>query len=75
MNELPKKVKTMSTKRLTKDFINKYNILNRAKSFSSGIFQNYLVFIPDKKYIKNFNVINQIYSWKSNGISKGNIEN
>ena len=75
MNELSKKVKTMSTKRLTKDFINKYNILNRAKSFSSGIFQNYLVFIPDKKYINHFNGTNEIYSWKSNGMSEEGIEN
>ena len=28
--------------------INKFSILNRAKCFSSGIFQNYLVFIPAK---------------------------
>ena len=49
--------------------INKYNILNRAKSFS-GIFQNYLVFIPAKKYIKYFHGTTQIYSWKSNRISE-----
>ena len=28
--------------------INKFSILNRAKCFSSGIFQIYLVFIPAK---------------------------
>ena len=38
----------MSTKGLTKDLINGYKILNGAKYFSSGIFQNYLVFIPAK---------------------------
>ena len=31
-----------------KDFINKFSILNGAKYFPSGIFQNYLVFIPAK---------------------------
>ena len=57
-----KKVKAVSTKGLTKDLINRYNILNWAKYFSSKIFQNYLVFIPDKKYIRYFNGTTQIYS-------------
>ena len=39
----------MPTKGLTKDLINKLSILNTAKYFSSGIFQNELVFIPAKK--------------------------
>ena len=30
----------MSTKGLTKDFINKFSILNGAKYFSLGIFEN-----------------------------------
>ena len=55
--------------------INKYNILNGVKSFSSGIFQNYLVFMTHKKYNKYFNSTNQIYLWKSNGISEESIEN
>ena len=33
---------------------NKFSILNGAKYFSSGIFQNYLVFIPAEKDIKCF---------------------
>ena len=49
-----KKVKAISTKGLTKDLLNKSSIRNGAKYFSSGIFQNYLVFIAVKKYIKNF---------------------
>ena len=65
----------LSTKGLTKDLINKFSILNGAKKFSSGIFQNYLVFILDKKHIKHFSGTTQIYSWKSNGMSKENIEN
>ena len=52
-NELSKKVKAVSTKGLTKDLINKISILNAAKYFPLGIFQNYLVFVPDKNYIKN----------------------
>ena len=43
LNELLKKVKEISTKGLTRDLINKISILNGAKYFSSGIFQNYLV--------------------------------
>ena len=46
LNELSRKVKAISTKGLIKDLIDKFSILNRAKYFSSGIFQNYFVFIP-----------------------------
>ena len=46
-----KKVKIISTKGLTKDLINKFSILNGAKYFSLELFQNYLAFIPDNKYI------------------------
>ena len=50
-------------------------INNGAKYFSSEIFQNCLVFIPVKKYIKYFSVTTRIDSWKSNGMSEENIEN
>ena len=59
----------------TKDLINKFSILNDAKYFSSGIFQNYLVFVPAKKYIKYFSGTTQIDLWISNGISEESIEN
>ena len=49
LNELSKKVKSISTKALTKDLINKFSIPNGGKYFSLGIFQNYLVFIPAKQ--------------------------
>ena len=75
LNQLSKKVKAISTKGLTKDLINKFSILNGAKTFSSGIFQNYLVFIPAKKSIKNSSGTAQVDSWKSNGMSEENIEN
>ena len=55
--------------------INKFSILNGAKYFSSGIVQNYLVFIPAKKYIKYLNGTTLINLWKSNGMSKEKIEN
>ena len=55
--------------------IDKFSILNGAKYFSSGIFQNYLVFIPAIKHIKYFHDTTQIYSWKSNGMSEESIEN
>ena len=54
LNGLARKLKTISTKGLTKDLINKLSILNGAKYFSLRTFQNYLVFIPAKKYIKHF---------------------
>ena len=55
--------------------IDKFSILNGAKYFSSGIFQNYLVFIPAIKHIKYFHGTTQIYSWKSNGMSEESLEN
>ena len=39
------------------------------------MFQNYLVFIPTKKYIKYFSGTTRIESWKSNGMSEENTEN
>ena len=51
LDELSKKVKTISAKLLTRDLINKFSILNGAKYFFSWIFQNYLLFIPAKEYI------------------------
>ena len=75
LNELSKKVKAISAKGLKKYFINKCSILNGAKYFSLGIFQNYLVFIPAEKYIKYFNGTTRIKLWKSNGMSEESIEN
>ena len=75
LNELIKKVKAISTKGSTKYLINKFSILNGLKYFYSGIFQNYLVFIPARKYIKYFSGTTWTDSWKSNGMSEGNIEN
>ena len=45
-----------------KKLIDKFSILNGAKYFSLGIFQNYLVFIPAKKYIKYFSGTTRINS-------------
>ena len=75
LNELSKEIKEMSRKILTKDLINKFSILNGAKYEYSGIFQNYLVFIPAKKYIRYFGDTTWIDSWKPNGMSEENIEN
>ena len=55
--------------------IDKFSILNGAKYFSSGIFQNCLVFIPAKKYVKYFSGTTRIESWKSNGMSEESIKN
>ena len=53
-NDLTEKVKAISMIGLTKDLINKFSILNGSKHFSPGTFQNYLVSIRAKKYIKYF---------------------
>ena len=55
--------------------INKISIHNGAKYFSSAVFQNYLVFVPAKKYIKYFSGTTRIDSWKSKKISEENIKN
>ena len=60
LNGLSKKANAISTKGLTKDLINKFGIVNGAKYFSLSIFQNYLVVIPAKKYIKYFRGITPI---------------
>ena len=54
--------------------MNKFSILNGAKYFSSGIFQNYLAFIPAKEYIKYFSGTTRIDSWEPNGMSEKNVE-
>ena len=53
--------------------ISKFSIPNEAKYFSSGIFQNYLVFTPGKECIRYFSGTTCIESWKSNGMSEENI--
>ena len=62
-------------KGLTKNAINKFSILNDAKHFLLEAFQNYLVFIPAKRYSKYPSGTTLIDSWKSNGMSEENIEN
>ena len=75
LNELSKKTKAISTNGLTKDLINKFSILNKAKYFPSGIFQSHLVFIPVIKHLKYFHGTTQVYLWKYNGMSEESIEN
>ena len=65
----------ISTKGLNTDLINGYKILNGTKYIPSGIFRNYLVFIPAQKYVKYSNGSTRIYLWKSNGMWKESIEN
>ena len=57
------KDKAISTKALSKDLINRFSILTGAKKFAAGIFQNYLVFMPAKKYIKYFSGRSRINLW------------
>ena len=57
LNEISTKVKAISSKALTRELINQISIFNGVKYFTSGIFQNYLVFIPAKKYIISLNML------------------
>ena len=53
----------------------KPGILNGAKQFSSGIFQDYSVFVSAKKYLKYFSVTTRIDLWKSNIMSEESFKN
>ena len=55
--------------------MNKFSILNGEKYLSSGEFQNHLVFIPAKIYIKYFSGTTRIESSRSNGMSEESIQN
>ena len=55
-------VKTISTKGSTKDVIDKFSILDRAKYLSLRIFQNHLAYMLAIKDIKYFNGTTQISS-------------
>ena len=71
LNQLSKKVKAISTKGLAKNLKNKFSILNGAKNFSSGVFQNYLVFMSAKKYFQYFIGTTRTDSWRSNTTKSG----
>ena len=55
-----KKFKAITKKGLTKYLTDKFSILNGAKYFSLGVFQNYLVLTPNKKKIKYFSGTTQV---------------
>ena len=55
--------------------ISGYQMPNGTKYFYLGIFHNYLVFIPAKKFIECFSANSRINLWKSNGMLEENIEN
>ena len=60
-----KKLTQYQQKGSTKDLIDKFSILNETKYFSSGIFQNYLTFIPAKQLnVKYFKGTARINLWK-----------
>ena len=48
--------------------------MKRINYISSGIFQNYFLFIPAKNYIKYISGNTRIDSWKSNEMLKENIK-
>ena len=64
----------ISTKKRSKDLIDKYDILNGARHFSSAIFPDYLIFARAYKCIKYLVGTIRINLWKSNGLLEENIE-
>ena len=56
-----KNLKAISTKGLTKDLINKFSIVNGAKYFFLGIFQNNLAFMPDKNKLNIFVALLELF--------------
>ena len=75
LNELSKKVEAISTKRLTKELINGYKILNGARYFSSGALQNNLIYFSYKIFFRFFTNTSKVLSCKSIGLSEESIEN
>ena len=73
-NELSKKVEEISTKELTEDLINGYEILNGASYFSSGTLQNNLIYFPYKKHFRFFTNTSKVLSRKSVRRSEESIE-
>ena len=55
--------------------VDKFSILNGVKCFSAVMFQNYLIFIPATKYIKDFTSTTWVKSQKSNGMPDEYLEN
>ena len=62
LNDLSQKATLISTKDLTKNLANKYNILNGTKYFSSDGLQIYLVFISINKYLPFFSSTTKNFS-------------
>ena len=60
--------------KLKQKLIHKWSLFTGTKDFSSEIFQNYLLFIPAKRYIKYYSGTTPIDLWKSNRMSEKNIE-
>ena len=67
-------MKLVSTKAFTKDLINKYNILNGAKHFSSIGLPNHLQFLSNNKCFDTFSGIHKNYSWKRKIVPKESIK-
>ena len=73
INDLSGQVKLISTKRLTKDLINWYSIINGANYFAGDWSQNHLVFQSVFRYFKTSANI-MVKWWKSKDLSDGSIE-
>ena len=67
-------MKLVSTKALTKDLINKYNILNGAKYFSSVGLSNHLEFVSNNKWFDTFSGIDKDYSLQCKIVPKESIK-
>ena len=70
-----KKVEVISTKRLTKDLIKGYKILNGARYFSLGTLQSHLTYFSYEKYFRLLTSTSKVLSWKSIGLLEESIEN
>ena len=73
-NVLPAEVKLVSTKALIKDLINKYNVLNAAKYFSSVWLPNDLDFVSNNKCFDTFSGIDKDYSLQCKIVPKKSIK-
>ena len=61
--------------RINKGNKNGYKILNTAKYLSSGIIQNYLIYLSTKKICTFFTNTSKVLSWKSKWLSEESTRN
>ena len=73
-DDLSREVKLILTKRITKDLINGFSIVNGAKYFVESESQNYLVFQTVFNYFQTFTGTDKSFAWKPKALPEETIK-